>query len=115
MVKFTLHCLRFQLHKEEEEVKEEEELFSGPSGAFIKLLGSAECNKLCEDVTTHSLKPPQHHIAVEPEDLKRAGLAESIAHAGMLQTEVSLTFYFTRANRRRPQSQMWPLTPNIHL
>lgn len=41
MVKFTLHCLRFQLHKEEEEeVKEEEELFSGPSGAFIKLLGS---------------------------------------------------------------------------
>lgn len=26
MVKFTLHCLRFQLHKEkEEEVKEEEE------------------------------------------------------------------------------------------
>lgn len=24
MVKFTLHCLRFQLHKEKEEVKEEE-------------------------------------------------------------------------------------------
>lgn len=24
MVKFTLHCLRFQLHKEEEEVEEEE-------------------------------------------------------------------------------------------